>query len=122
MTALQTRNGWLIPTSGGMFELDHLRPLRELAMLHAWMNDAEVAEFWDLAGPRENPDRHIAAFDLENTLIASNVVESFAWLATRRMGGDERVRFTMRTLREAPGLLALDRRDRGDFLRYFYRR
>ena len=25
------------------------------------MNDPEVAEFWDLAGPRENLDRHIAA-------------------------------------------------------------
>ena len=67
-------------------------------------------------------DRHVAAFDLENTLIASNVVESYAWLATRHLPADERVRFTVRTLREAPGLLALDRRDRGDFLRYFYRR
>jgi HAD superfamily phosphoserine phosphatase-like hydrolase len=28
----------------------------------------------------------------------------------------------MAALREAPGLLALDRRDRGDFLRHFYRR
>jgi HAD superfamily hydrolase (TIGR01490 family) len=28
----------------------------------------------------------------------------------------------MKTLREAPALLALDRRDRGDFLRHFYRR
>jgi HAD superfamily hydrolase (TIGR01490 family) len=69
-----------------------------------------------------SPDRHLAAFDLENTLIASNVVESFAWLATRRMPADERTRFTLRTLREAPALLALDRRDRGDFLRHFYRR
>jgi len=69
-----------------------------------------------------SPDRQLAVFDLENTLIASNVVESFAWLATRRMGGDERARFTLRTLREAPTLLALDRRDRGDFLRHFYRR
>ncbi|MDP9072172.1 MAG: HAD-IB family phosphatase [Actinomycetota bacterium] len=67
-------------------------------------------------------DRHLAAFDLENTLIASNVVESYAWLATRRLPSDERVRFTLRTLREGPGLLALDRRDRGDFLRHFYRR
>ncbi len=67
-------------------------------------------------------DRHMAAFDLENTLIASNVVESYSWLATRHLPADERVRFTLRTLREAPGLLALDRRDRGDFLRYFYRR
>jgi HAD superfamily hydrolase (TIGR01490 family) len=69
-----------------------------------------------------SPDRHLAAFDLENTLIASNVVESYAWLATRRLDVDERVRFTLRTLREAPTLLALDRRDRGDFLRHFYRR
>ena len=69
-----------------------------------------------------SPARHLAAFDLENTLIASNVVESYAWLATRHLPDDERVRFTLRTLREAPGLLALDRRDRGDFLRHFYRR
>src|SRR5206468_12005925 len=53
---------------------------------------------------------------------ASNVVESYAWLATRHLPIDERVRFTLKTLREAPSLLALDRRDRGDFLRYFYRR
>ncbi len=69
-----------------------------------------------------SPDRHMAAFDLENTLIASNVVESYAWLATRRLPGDDRARFVTRTLKEAPGLLALDRRDRGDFLRFFYRR
>src|SRR5437763_1354840 len=67
-------------------------------------------------------DRHIAAFDLENTLIASNVVESYAWLATRQLKPEEQVRFVARTLREATGLLALDRRDRGDFLRHFYRR
>ncbi|HET6794537.1 MAG TPA: HAD-IB family phosphatase [Acidimicrobiales bacterium] len=70
-----------------------------------------------------SPDRHIAAFDLENTLVASNVVESYAWLASGQIEGDaDRLRFVLRTLREAPGLLALDRRDRGDFLRHFYRR
>ncbi|HXQ76016.1 MAG TPA: HAD-IB family phosphatase [Acidimicrobiales bacterium] len=69
-----------------------------------------------------SPERHLAAFDLENTLIASNVVESYAWLASRHLPAGERVTFTARLLREAPGLLALDRRDRGDFLRSFYRR
>jgi HAD superfamily hydrolase (TIGR01490 family) len=69
-----------------------------------------------------SPDRQMAVFDLENTLIASNVVESYAWLATRPLSTEARVRFTFRTLREAPRLLALDRRDRGDFLRHFYRR
>ncbi|HEY5153774.1 MAG TPA: HAD-IB family hydrolase [Acidimicrobiales bacterium] len=68
------------------------------------------------------PERHIAAFDLENTLIASNVVASYSWLATRRLPPDERLRFVAKTLAEAPSLLALDRKDRSDFLRLFYRR
>ena len=68
------------------------------------------------------PERHLAAFDLENTLIASNVVASYAWLATRRLPKEDRLRFVVRTLAEAPRLLAMDRRDRGDFLRHFYRR
>ena len=68
------------------------------------------------------PERHLAVFDLENTLIASNVVASYAWLATRELDDLDRVRFAARTLAEAPRLLALDRRDRSDFLRYFYRR
>ncbi len=69
-----------------------------------------------------SPDRHVAAFDLENTLIASNVVESYTWLATRRLNAPERIRYVLRTLAEAPSLSALDRKDRGDFLRFFYRR
>ncbi len=68
------------------------------------------------------PERHVAAFDLENTIIASNVVFSYAWLATRNLAPRDRMRFTMKTLTEAPGLLALDARDRTDFLRHFYRR
>ena len=68
------------------------------------------------------PERQLAAFDLENTLIASNVVASYAFLATRRLPPDERLRFVLKTLTEGPSLLALDRRDRSDFLRLFYRR
>ncbi len=67
-------------------------------------------------------ERHLAAFDLENTLIASNVVASYSWLATRRLGSWDKARYVVRTLREAPSLLALDRRDRSDFLRFYYRR
>jgi HAD superfamily hydrolase (TIGR01490 family) len=66
--------------------------------------------------------RQVAAFDLENTLIASNVVESYSWLATRRLPRADRARFVMRQLAEAPTMLKLDRADRSDFLRYFYRR
>ena len=45
-----------------------------------------------------SPDRHLAAFDLENTLIASNVVDSYAWLASRHLPAGERA-----ALRGRPG-------------------
>ncbi len=69
-----------------------------------------------------SPERHLAVFDLENTLIASNVVDSYAWLASRHLPAGRAGPLRRRPVREAPRLLALDRRDRGDFLRYFYRR
>jgi fatty acyl-CoA reductase len=68
-----------------------------------------------------DPGRHMAAFDLENTLIASNVVESYSWLATRRLNHLDKARYVAQTLRKAPSMLALDRRDRSDFLRWFYK-
>jgi HAD superfamily hydrolase (TIGR01490 family) len=68
------------------------------------------------------PERHVAAFDLENTLIASNVVDSYAWLATRRLPAADRIRFAVKQAAEGPSLLKLDRKDRSDFLRFFYRR
>jgi HAD superfamily hydrolase (TIGR01490 family) len=68
------------------------------------------------------PERQLAVFDLENTLMASNVVDTYSWLASRHLPPAERVAFIAEMLRAAPGLLALDRRDRGDFLRSFYLR
>jgi fatty acyl-CoA reductase len=63
-----------------------------------------------------------AVFDLEQTIINSNVVESFAWLATRHLEPLRRAQLAAELLLEGPRLLAIDRRDRGDFLRSFYRR
>jgi HAD superfamily hydrolase (TIGR01490 family) len=69
-----------------------------------------------------SPDRHLAVFDLEHTLMSSNVVDTYAWLASRHLPAGRRARFVADLVRQAPSLLALDRRDRGDFLRSFYRR
>ena len=69
-----------------------------------------------------SPDRHVAAFDLENTLMASNVVDCYAWLASRHLPPAERAAFVAGLVTEGPSLLALDRKDRGDFLRSFYQR
>jgi fatty acyl-CoA reductase len=69
-----------------------------------------------------SPDRHLAVFDLEHTLMASNVVDTYAWLASRHLPPGRRARFVADLVRQAPALLALDRRDRGDFLVSFYRK
>jgi fatty acyl-CoA reductase len=69
-----------------------------------------------------SPDRHLAVFDLEHTLMSSNVVDTYAWLASRHLSPARRARFVADLVRQGPGLLALDRRDRGDFLNTFYRR
>ncbi len=69
-----------------------------------------------------SPDRHLAVFDLEHTLMSSNVVDTYAWLASRHLTPSRRARFVADLVRQGPSLLALDRRDRGDFLRSFYRR
>jgi len=63
-----------------------------------------------------------AVFDLEQTLVASNVVESYAWLATRHLPLLRRAQLAAQLIAEGPRLLAVDRRDRTDFLRAFYRR
>jgi len=67
-------------------------------------------------------ERHLAVFDLEHTLVASNVVDSYAWLASRHLPSNRKVTFVADLLASAPRWLSLDRRDRGDFLRFFYRR
>ena len=69
-----------------------------------------------------SPDRQLAVFDLENTLMASNVVDTYAWLASRHLPASTRSSFIADLVKDAPQLLALDRRDRGDFLRSFYLR
>ena len=64
----------------------------------------------------------IAVFDLENTVIASNVVDAYAWFATRDLSPSKKALFALSLLAEGPSLMAIDRADRGDFLRTFYRR
>ncbi len=50
-----------------------------------------------------SPERHLAVFDLEHTLMASNVVDSYAWLASRHLPPARRARFVADLLRQGPG-------------------
>ncbi|MET8101191.1 GNAT family N-acetyltransferase [Streptomyces sp. NPDC005236] len=46
-------------TPAGVLHLVPVRAGRDLALLHRWMNDPAVAEFWELAGPEAVVEEHL---------------------------------------------------------------
>ena len=70
--------------------------------------------------PRENGV--LAVFDLEGTVVASNVVESFLWVRLADLPPERWAAAIASLARSMPRYLAAERRDRGVFLRSFYRR
>ncbi len=63
----------------------------------------------------------LAAFDVDGTLVETNVVEYFLWMRLRAQPLDEWPAFMTKMLREAPRWLFLERRSRAEFQRSFYR-
>jgi phosphoserine phosphatase/nucleoside-diphosphate-sugar epimerase len=64
----------------------------------------------------------LAVFDMDGTLLPSNVVETLLWLRLPEMSRRGRAREAATLLREVPRWVAAERRDRGAFLRAVYRR
>ncbi|WEH30158.1 GNAT family N-acetyltransferase [Streptomyces sp. AM 3-1-1] len=50
-----------VPTPHGLFRLRPVALPRDLALIAGWMNDPEVAAFWELAGPPEATEAHVRA-------------------------------------------------------------
>ncbi|MEU9136729.1 GNAT family N-acetyltransferase [Streptomyces sp. NPDC048404] len=46
-------------TTAGALHLVPVRGGRDLALVHHWMNDPAVAEFWELAGPESVVEEHV---------------------------------------------------------------
>ena len=64
----------------------------------------------------------LAAFDLDGTVISTNVVETYLWARLPQLGPAAKVREFTGLLSRLPGYLGAERRDRSDFLRAVYRR
>ncbi|HEX9235767.1 MAG TPA: HAD-IB family hydrolase, partial [Actinomycetota bacterium] len=64
----------------------------------------------------------VAVFDMEGTLLDSNVIETYLWLRMAELGPEEWPGQIASVARRLPSYLAAERRDRGEFLRKFYRR
>lgn len=74
-----------------------------------------------VAGPIELPERDdvAAVFDLEGTVVASNVVEGYLWLRLLDAPAGHWPRAVAALARSLPRYLMAERRDRGEFLRAF---
>jgi HAD superfamily hydrolase (TIGR01490 family) len=64
----------------------------------------------------------VAVFDMDGTLLPSNVIESYLWLRLPELSGARRAREVADVARALPRWLLTERRDRGAFLRSVYRR
>ncbi len=75
-------------------------------------------------GPTQLPDRPdvIAVFDLEGTVLASNMIEGYLWARLAESGPASWPAELAGLARSAPKYLRAEKRDRGEFLRTFLRR
>jgi HAD superfamily hydrolase (TIGR01490 family) len=63
----------------------------------------------------------LAVFDVDGTLVETNVVEYYLWMRLKAKPIDEWPAFLLEMLRETPRWLYLERRSRAEFQRSFYR-
>lgn len=63
----------------------------------------------------------LAVFDVDGTLVETNVVEYFLWMRLRAQPLEDWPSFMARMLRQTPRWLYLERRSRAEFQRSFYR-
>ena len=63
MTAASTDAGsalWFdLATPAGRFTLSPVKPALDLPLIQRWMNDPEVARYWELDGPPERTSEHV---------------------------------------------------------------
>lgn len=68
------------------------------------------------------PGSALAAFDLDGTVLDTNVVETYLWARLPELSPLGRVKEVAGVAANMPRYLGADRRDRADFLRTLYRR
>ncbi|MCU1551450.1 MAG: NAD-dependent epimerase/dehydratase family protein [Glaciihabitans sp.] len=90
------------------------------AMTRAFQSRPAAAEREAKALPRRTDV--VAVFDLEGTVVDSNIVEQYLWVRSAGFRKGAWPGEFARLLASVPGYLAAERRDRGEFIRAFLRR
>ena len=81
---------------------------------------ARSATYRDLKATE--PGKVLAAFDLDGTVMTTNVIETYLWLRLPELSLTQRAGELMRVAAQLPNYLGAERKDRGVFLRQVYRR
>jgi len=81
---------------------------------------ARSATYRDLKAAE--PGKVLAAFDLDGTVMTTNVIETYLWLRLPELSLTQRAGELMRVAAQLPNYLGAERKDRGVFLRQGYRR
>jgi len=111
-------------------------PIAESIDWRAYLHELHLPEITRRRGtvrrrPRPSPRSEVkttggedalAVFDLEGTILGTNVVDSYLWIRLAASPRHEWSRRVFDLARGVPSMLASERRDRGEFLRRFYRR
>ena len=76
----------------------------------------------ELRQVRPSESGQVAAFfDMDGTLLSSNVIEGYLWLRLRELSTSDRLAQIGRIAAKVPSLVQAERRQRSDFLRTAYR-
>ncbi|QGN35401.1 HAD-IB family hydrolase [Microlunatus sp. Gsoil 973] len=96
-------------------------PVRRLEALRRRRGNRSTT-FVDLSRTKDKPGEVLAAFDLDGTVMQTNVIEQYLWTKLPDLAPTGKLRELATIAGKLPSYLRADRTDRGMFLRTIYRR
>ncbi len=102
--------------------LDELRSRRQGAARGRSAGGARLPEVVGREGSQDSDAGGVAAFfDMDGTLLSSNVIETYLWMRLQELDGAGRFAELARVAARVPSLVRAERRERSAFLRAVYR-
>jgi alcohol-forming fatty acyl-CoA reductase len=97
-------------------------PLRKYDVIRRARPSGATHQPKALDGGAASGDGQVAAiFDMDGTLLSSNVVETYLWMRMQELDPAEKLAELGRAAARLPGLIRAERRERSGFLRLVYR-
>lgn len=96
-------------------------PLRKYDVVRRARTGSSSRKPHAVDGADESAHQIAAVFDMDGTLLSSNVVETYLWMRMQELDPTERLGELGRAVARLPGLIRAERRERSAFLRLVYR-